>query len=293
MPDTSVAVPLSCGAPSRGRGCGRLERAVEVVDRRQQLLRELRRCLAPGRPPPRAWRACGSSRSRRGCAGPARGTRRPSRPWRRAPRGRARAGARDRSRASCAWSSVAAAGPAGVGAPGSPAGAVGRPPAGTDGFGGALRRPLLSCHADPSRASAMFGSRVITSHPRLRRRRHPPRRRRRWSTPRRQPSPSGELAAACSWARWYIASETLWNAVCSVSVLALISAASSLVSDSRTVLDRRLDLLLGARVDRVTQILELALGLVGGVLAVVTGLGELALPAVVLGVRLGVRSPSA
>ena len=33
-----------------------------------------------------------------------------------------------------------------------------------------------------------------------------------------------------------MASETLWNAVCSVSVLPLISAASSLVSDSRTAL---------------------------------------------------------
>ena len=49
-------------------------------------------------------------------------------------------------------------------------------------------------------------------------------------------------------------------------------------------LDRLLDLLLRARVDRVAQVLELALGLVGGVFAVVPSLGELALPAVVLGV---------
>src|SRR3984885_2813547 len=50
------------------------------------------------------------------------------------------------------------------------------------------------------------------------------------------PLPSACASAACSWARWYMASETLWNAVCSVSVLALMSAASSLVSDSRTAL---------------------------------------------------------
>src|SRR5205807_9217166 len=53
-------------------------------------------------------------------------------------------------------------------------------------------------------------------------------------------------------------------------------------------LDRRLDLLLGGRVDRVAQVGELLLGLVGRVLAVVAGLRQLTLTAVVLGVRLGV-----
>ena len=45
-----------------------------------------------------------------------------------------------------------------------------------------------------------------------------------------------DAAAACSWARWYIASETLWKDAFSASVLALISAASSDVSESRTAL---------------------------------------------------------
>ena len=79
--------------------------------------------------------------------------------------------------------------------------------------------------------------------PRPRRRRRPPRPRRR----RRPSAPSAVAplpcaAAACCWARSYIASETLWNAVCSASVLALISSGSSEVSDSRTVLDGGLDL---------------------------------------------------
>ena len=43
-----------------------LERAVEVVERGQQLLGEPRRRPAPARRPPRARRACGSSRSRPG-----------------------------------------------------------------------------------------------------------------------------------------------------------------------------------------------------------------------------------
>jgi uncharacterized sodium:solute symporter family permease YidK len=54
------------------------------------------------------------------------------------------------------------------------------------------------------------------------------------------------------------------------------------------LLDRGLDLVLGGGVDRVTEVLELALGLVGGVLAVVAGLRELAQAAVLLGVGLGV-----
>src|SRR6185437_11831469 len=53
-------------------------------------------------------------------------------------------------------------------------------------------------------------------------------------------------------------------------------------------LDGRLDLLLGGAVDLLVELLELTLGLVGRVLAVVAGLGELALALVVLGVRLGV-----
>ena len=73
----------------------------------------------------------------------------------------------------------------------------------------------------------------------------------------------------------------------------LISAASSEVSDLADRLDRRLDLRPGARVDRVAEVLELALGLVGRVLGVVARLGELALAPVVLGVRLGVARPSA
>src|SRR5262249_19230492 len=54
------------------------------------------------------------------------------------------------------------------------------------------------------------------------------------------------------------------------------------------LLDRRLDLVLRARVDRVAKLLELAVGLVGSVLAVVASLRQLTLTAVVLGVRLGV-----
>ena len=54
------------------------------------------------------------------------------------------------------------------------------------------------------------------------------------------------------------------------------------------LLDRRLDLALRGVVDLLGELLELALGLVGGVLAVVAGLGELAQPLVVVGVRLGV-----
>src|SRR6185312_10263514 len=50
-------------------------------------------------------------------------------------------------------------------------------------------------------------------------------------------------------------------------------------------LDRSLDLLLGGAVDLLVELLELTLGLVGRVLAVVAGLGQLALALVVLGVR--------
>ena len=53
--------------------------------------------------------------------------------------------------------------------------------------------------------------------------------------------------------------------------------------------DGRLDLVLGRGVHLLAQVLELALGLVGGVLAVVPGLGELALALVLVGVGLGVR----
>src|SRR5207253_5554413 len=53
-------------------------------------------------------------------------------------------------------------------------------------------------------------------------------------------------------------------------------------------LDRLLDLRLGRLVDLVAELGELALGLVGGVLAGVARLGELAGPAVLLGVRLRV-----
>src|SRR6476620_6031795 len=54
------------------------------------------------------------------------------------------------------------------------------------------------------------------------------------------------------------------------------------------LLDRGLDLVLGGGVHLLTELLELALGLVGGVLAVVAGLGELASALVLVGVRLGV-----
>src|SRR6476620_1172803 len=54
------------------------------------------------------------------------------------------------------------------------------------------------------------------------------------------------------------------------------------------LLDRGLDLVLGGGVHLLTELLELALGLVGGVLAVVAGLGELAGALVLVGVRLGV-----
>ena len=54
------------------------------------------------------------------------------------------------------------------------------------------------------------------------------------------------------------------------------------------ILDRCLDVLPGGVVDRFAKVLELALGLVGGVLAVVAGLRELAQAAVVIGVGLGV-----
>ena len=52
------------------------QRAVEVVERGQQLLGELDRAALLRRARPRARRACGSSRSRPGCAARARGTRR-------------------------------------------------------------------------------------------------------------------------------------------------------------------------------------------------------------------------
>ena len=42
--------------------------------------------------------------------------------------------------------------------------------------------------------------------------------------------------ADCSAARWYIASDTLWKEALSASRLALMSAASSVVSASRTAL---------------------------------------------------------
>ena len=48
-------------------------------------------------------------------------------------------------------------------------------------------------------------------------------------------APLPDVAASCC-ARWYIASETAWKAVCSASVFALIAAGSSAVSDSRTSL---------------------------------------------------------
>ena len=54
------------------------------------------------------------------------------------------------------------------------------------------------------------------------------------------------------------------------------------------LLDRLFDPRLGVRVHLVAQLAELALGLVGRVLRVVAGLGQLARPAVLLGVRLGV-----
>ena len=60
--------------------------------------------------------------------------------------------------------------------------------------------------------------------------------------------------------------------------LALISSASSDSSDVAHGLDRVLDLRLGGRIDLVAQLLELLLGLVGGVLGDVAGLGQLALP---------------
>ncbi len=62
--------------------------------------------------------------------------------------------------------------------------------------------------------------------------------------------------------------------------------------DLADFLDRRLDLLLGGGIDGVAQLGQLALGLVGGVLRAVTRLRQLALTAVVLGVRLGVGDHS-
>ena len=59
------------------------------------------------------------------------------------------------------------------------------------------------------------------------------------------------------------------------------------------VLDRVLDLALGGLVDLLGEVLELLLGLVGGVLAAVAGLGELAQALVLVGVRLGVGRPCA
>ena len=67
-----------------------------------------------------------------------------------------------------------------------------------------------------------------------------------------------------------------------------MSAASSEVSDSRTSLIADSISRLRGVVDLLGELLELALGLVGGVLAGVAGLGELAQALVLVGVRLGV-----
>ena len=59
------------------------------------------------------------------------------------------------------------------------------------------------------------------------------------------PSPSADAplaAACCCWARSYIASETLWKAACSASVLALISLGVLGRQRLADVLDRGLDL---------------------------------------------------
>ena len=68
----------------------------------------------------------------------------------------------------------------------------------------------------------------------------------------------------------------------------MISAGSSPVSASRTALIAASISSREASSTLLAELLELALGLVGGVLGLVAGLGELALALVVVGVRLGV-----
>ena len=104
--------------------------------------------------------------------------------------------------------------------------------------------------------------------------------------PRRSRWPTPRPAAAC--ARSYICSETRWKAVCSRSVLARMSSASSPLSGLVDVGDRLRDLRARLLVDRLAEVLELLLGVVGRGLAGVAGLGQLAQALVLLGVRLGV-----
>ena len=132
---------------------------------------------------------------------------------------------------------------------------------------------------------ASSSSRITCPRRRPRRRRPPPRR------PRRHPPPAPlglASAACCCWAFSYICSETLWNAVCSASAFALISATSS---DSRTSRTSLIACSISSFDDASTpspEVLELALGLVGRVLRAVAGLGQLALALVLVGVGLGV-----
>ena len=271
----------------------RLERAVEVVDRRQELLGQLGDDRDPARARRRARRACGSSRSRPGCAAREPGIHQPSRPWSRARAGpaepdvrrrprrwvhqrarrrrhrartqaRARAQAQARARAR-AWTPEQTPPQARAGAahdsvpshaaapelvlPGAPLLAgrrVGLEPLllGESGQvlrGGACRRLLgsvmplaLTCGLQRLLRKVLRGHRHLPS-----------------STTSASTTSSSSAAAApllessspsksgpadCSWARWYIASETLWKEALRASLRLLISAGSSPVSDSRTAL---------------------------------------------------------
>ena len=103
--------------------------------------------------------------------------------------------------------------------------------------GGGLLRPGHAPGPESStRGLAAVSSVIAAGRPRPRRRRPPPRPRPRRGRLAVGGPPFGDAASCCAWARSYIASETLWNAVCRRSVVAWMSAASSEVSDSRTSL---------------------------------------------------------
>ena len=127
---------------------------------------------------------------------------------------------------------------------------------------------------------------TTSPRPRPRRRRRPPPRRP--AAPSSRPRRCAGRGRCCCWARSYIASETLWKDAWSASVFALISFGSSEVRLSRTSLIAASISSLRGGVDLLGEVLELALGLVGGVLAAVAGLRELTGALVLVGVRLGV-----
>ena len=208
MPSASVVVAV-LGRPASARS--RLSSAGSSS------LASLRDAALLGRPRPRARRACGSSRSRPACAARARGTRR-ARRW---PARRAR-------------SSVASARRAPAPRHGRRRGRSARRRARCLGCG--EPRPLL---VDRALASAIS---VTCPRRRPRRRRRPPRPSRRRRRRRRRRRTRAVGLRACCWARSYIASETLWNAVCSASVLALIVAGVLGRQRLADLLDRGLDL---------------------------------------------------